>query len=184
MGKKVVNIVAKGRGWDNSPHEGEVWGVNDVILRHDHLTRCFHMHDMDWIKMREEPSLKLIIEKANESNIPIMTLKKYDFIPTSVEYPLDEIVTKFRNCYFGSSIDYMAAYALYLDFDVINYYGVNMVISNEFSSQKPSQEFWMGMAMGMGKEVNIDAGQYSNVMKTFNQQLYGYFIPQFKVGGN
>jgi hypothetical protein len=180
---KEVHIIAKGSGWDEAPEEGETWGVNDVLLRANKLSMCFHMHDMDWIKRKEWHALKLIIEKAEKNKVPIMTIDRYDWIPTSVKFPLNEIVKKFKACYFGSSIDYMVAYAIYKEFEVINLYGVNMVLRNEYHQQKPSMEFWIGMAMGLGYKVNIHAGRYGAILKTYDNKIYGYNIPQFNPGG-
>ena len=133
---KDVHIIAKGKGWDNAPETGETWGVNDIILRRDQLSVSFHMHDMEWIKRKEEGSLKLIIAKAEKENIPIMTTKKVKWIPTSESYPLDEVINRFKSNYFGSSIDYMVALALYRDYDEINLYGVNMVLKKEYERQR------------------------------------------------
>lgn len=175
-----IHIIAKGRGNEEAPEEGETWGVNDIILRRDQLSMCFHMHDMEWIRRKEWHALKLIIQKAEKYNIPIMTQECYDWIPTSVKYPLDEIVNKFKSCYFGSSIDYMLVYAMYKEYDIINIFGCNMVLKNEYQSQKPSLEFWIGMAIGRGHKVNIMAGKYGAILKTYNNKMYGYDIPQFK----
>lgn len=177
---KEVHIVAKGKGNELAPEDGEVWGVNDIVLRRDKLSMVFHMHDMDWIRRKEGKALELIIAKATKNNVPIMTTKKYKWIPTSVAYPLDEIVEKFDSCYFGSSIDYMTAYALYKDYDIINWYGINMVIGFEYRTQKPSMEYWIGYCQGLGKKVKVHAGQYSNVLKTHDKKMYGYQLDQFK----
>ncbi len=177
---KEVHIIAKGSGADEAPEGGETWGVNDIILRRDQLSMCFHMHDMDWIKRKEWHALKLIIEKAERNKTPIMTHKCYDWIPTSVEYPLDDVVKKFKACYFGSSIDLMFAYAMYKEYEIINLYGVNMVLGNEYAQQKPSLEFWIGMAMGLGYKVNVIAGRHSVILKTYDKKIYGYGTPQFK----
>ncbi len=182
---KEVHIIAKGVGWDAAPEEGETWGVNDIILRRDTLRMAFHLHNLPWIEetnwRNEATSIKHISDKCVRNSVPLMTLEKWEQYPTSVKYPLDEIIEKFGSTYFGSSIDLMVAYALYENFDIINLYGVNMVIVKEFAEQKPSMEYWIGKAEGMGKEVNVYAGGHSNVMKTFNGQIYGYNLEQFKV---
>ena len=185
-----VHIIAKGSGNEDAPEDGETWGVNDIILRRDQLSMCFHMHEMDWIRRKEWSALKLIIEKAKKFSISIMTTKVYDWIPTSISFPIDDIVDKFGACYFGSSIDLMISYAMYQgiygiserDFDTINLFGVNMVLSNEYKQQKPSLEFWIGMAMGLGYKVNVNAGKHSAILKTYNKKIYGYNIDQFACG--
>lgn len=180
---KEVHIIAKGKGWELAPEDGETWGVNDIVLRRDKLTLAFDMHNLI-VKRKSKidgDAFKLTMEKATKNNIPVMTLEKYDFVPTSVKYPLDEIVEKFKSCYFGSSIDHMVAYALYKDYDIINLYGINMILFSEYQRQKPSLEFWIGMAMGLGRKVNVFAGEHSAILKTFNRLIYGYNVTQFKV---
>ena len=43
--KNSVAIVGKGEGWREAPDGGEVWGVNDVVLRRD-VALVFDMHDL------------------------------------------------------------------------------------------------------------------------------------------
>ena len=177
-----VHIIAKGKGWDEAPDEGETWGVNDIVLRRDQLTLGFDMHDLD-VKRKsvDGEAFKLTIEKATKNNLPIMVLKEYDFVPTGVVYPLDEIVKKYKSTYIGSSIDFMTALAMYKEFETINLYGVNMIQHNEYMRQKPSMEFWIGMAMGLGHKVNVFTGEHSSIMKTYNKKIYGYNLLQTKI---
>lgn len=186
---KEVHIIGKGIGWDLAPKEGETWGVNDIILRRDQLALCFHMHNLPWIKetdwRSEGKSIDLIHDKCKELDIPLMTLDEYKGLEKTIKYPLDEIVETFHTNYFGSSIDLMFAYALYKEYDVINLYGVNMILAQEYSFQKPSMEFWIGLSFGLRKAtgkpiVKVFAGKNSNVLKTQDFKIYGYNIDQFK----
>ena len=183
---KNVNIVAKGKGWEAAPYEHmDNWGVNDVCLRHP-VSMIFHMHKLDeFIERPNEKSvLEAIFKKSEEEDIPIVTLDNYSFVPNCVKYPFDDIIKKFKTTYFGSSLDFMLAYAIYEGTDEINMYGINMVLQNEYRHQKPSLEYWIAFARGRGIKVNLHGSdEFINICQTFNEMIYGYDIMQFNVNG-
>jgi hypothetical protein len=47
----------------------------------------------------------------------------------------------------------MMGLALYQDYDRIEIYGFDMGAQDEFIPQKACAEFWMGLALGLGKEI-------------------------------
>ncbi len=180
---KTVNIIGKGPGWNLAPESGENWGVNDLILRRN-VNLTFHMHNIDKLMTidNERDVLELIFDKTKSLGSSFITLERYSYVPNCIEYPLDEIVTKFKTTYFGSSLDFMMAYAIHLEYEKIILYGVNMVLQNEYLHQKPSLEFWIGLAKGKGIEVDIISDEkYINICQTFNEMIYGYDIGQFKI---
>lgn len=171
-----LHILGKGRGWELAPTTGEVWGINDIILRRGNLTKLFHMHDLrDMLNHRKQ---KDSIKIATRLNIPIVTTKLYpSFAPSSVEYPLKDIIKKFKIDYFSNSVSYMLAYALYkkdeLNLTDIYLYGINMAREDEYLEQRPCLEFWLGICHGMGINYHI-TGNFSNVCRTENCLRYGY----------
>lgn len=60
--------------------------------------------------------------------------------------------------YFTSSIAFMLALAIWEGFEVIDIYGVDLTVGEEYDYQKPCAEFWIGLAMGKGIEVGIPKG--------------------------
>jgi len=96
---KVI-ILGKGEGCDDAPfHYGEpgiqTWGLNNHILSRP-LDMVFEPHDVEWwLKNWDkkewfhkiERGYPKHIERVNELQVPYMTLKHYDFIPTSKAYP-------------------------------------------------------------------------------------------------
>ena len=49
----------------------------------------------------------------------------------------------------------MIALAIYEDFDIIHVYGVDMAVCGEYEQQRPSCEFFCGIAKGKGIELYI-----------------------------
>lgn len=102
--------------------------------------------------------------------IPIYMQEQHNDIPASVKYPLDEMVKHFGRQYFKSTLDYMMALALYEGFEEIHLYGVNMADNIEYAHQRPSMEYWIGRAEGMGVKVALPEG--CDLMKSYFR--YGY----------
>ena len=64
----------------------------------------------------------------------------------------------------------MIALALHMQPDVINIYGVDMSQDTEYAAQRPSCEYYIGLAKGQGIEVNIPLD--SDLLKS--SEIYGY----------
>lgn len=117
-------------------------------------------------------------------NIPILMTDKYPDIPNSLRYPLEEMICKFDplrrksewvecsfegsaktdwNGYFTNSISYMIALAIDWAYSEIHVYGVDMATSGpmtgngEYAMQRPSCEYYLGIAMGRGIKTFIPA---------------------------
>jgi len=181
---RIVNILGKGDGWEeikNAP-AGINYGINDAFLRTPEIDVTFHMHDMEaFLKdPKTNSSTKLCIEYANANpDKEFYTIYQWNKIPHSKAYPFEEISERFKTNYFASTIEYAIAYALWKGCDVMNLYGINMTVKQEYIDQKPGCEFWIGMAMGMGVEVNLQ-WEHSSLLKTRNGLLYGYNLKQGK----
>jgi hypothetical protein len=102
-------------------------------------------------------------------------------VPASVKFPKDEIVARFlpgyrriakdgeeQIEYFGSTVEYMVALALYEDVEEIQIWGVEMASNTEYRDQRASGSFWLGIA-----------GQHARIVLPANCSLlkgprYGY----------
>lgn len=188
-----IHILGKGDGWEeieNVPVGEIIYGVNDSFLRTPKVTHTFHMHDMEeyYNDSIRGSSTRLCIKYANDNpDMEFYTLFHWDRIPHSKEYPLQEIVNHFGICYFNSTLDFMVAHAIYSGATELSFYGVNMTQKEEYISQKPGVEFWIGVALGKGIKVNLQY-DYTSLFrsKVWNGnefvygEIYGYYIPQFK----
>lgn len=197
---KEVIILGKADGWEDAPfyfnHEDiQTWGINTAILSRP-LDVVFEPHDVEWWlenwdKVRTwhkvERGYPKHIEKVNEMELPYLTLKHYDFIPTSQEYPVEEISRHFGVDYFTGGIDYMIAYAIYKRVRKIDVWGVHTTYDDEYAYQKPSIEFWIGVAVGRGIKIHVH-GSHSILKPMYQGKIhtndagdadglrYGYFV--------
>ena len=167
-GEEVVRIIiiGKGPGWKDAPVEGETWGVNSLILRRP-VKLAFQMHDLE--ADENKGSIKKQIDEVNRLGIPVVTGKKYKFLPTSIPFPIDEMPSK----YFTNSIAYMVAYAIYKGATEIDLYGVPFFLRHEHLGERPCVEFWIGLAIAKGIKVNVHDPTTLDCCRPF-QKLYGY----------
>lgn len=195
---KELGIVAKGPGWEDAPHDMELWGVNDSPYKYPEMSLCFFMdrglmekYDFSSDRGRDacekdtgippsqiEDIDNVLVKICNERNLPMYSTKTFEDIPSSIAYPLQEVSNFFGVDYFGHSIDYMLALAIYQGYDVINTYGLVMSQGSKYTFEKPSTTFWIGMALGRGIEVNIYGD--SSLLSTIDGTLYGYKTRQTK----
>jgi hypothetical protein len=135
----------------------EIWAMNQLMRFIPRGTRWFEMHphsgphsyvaDMvpgtDYLKwMRECP-------------IPLYMVSRREDFPTSITYPLDQMLAEFGTDYFHSTVDYMLALAISEGFEEIGIWGIDMAHDTEYEHQKPSGSFWIGVAKGRGIKVTI-----------------------------
>lgn len=175
----------------NEPNDWEFWGVNNL-----HLTlpaapwsRWFELHIISKNQMgkyfrRGKPdfrgqSVEQYLESLNNLKIPVYMQQQWPIIPNAAIYPAKEIFSKFGN-YFTNTISYMIALAIMEGFKTIGIWGVDMAVSSvvrsqdEYSHQRPSCEYFIGLARGLGIEVIIP--DQCDLLKT--RFLYCYQEPQ------
>lgn len=199
---KEVGLVAKGDGWELAPPDMELWGVNDSIARDENIDLCFFMdrelldkHDFTTKKGREDfqkavglppdsvENIRNTIQRVcNERNLPVYCTKVFPDLPTSMEYPIDDIVSYFGTDYFGNSLDYMIALAIYQGYEAIHTYGLNMSQGSKYIYEKPSTTFWLGVALGRGIELYLE-GDECQLLSTMNGKMYAYQEVQYRSQG-
>ena len=164
-----ISIVGKAKGWENAPYEGIVWGIHSHCLVRP-FTMVWDMHKIYGTDTEKGCSSIIqteIIEYINKNKIPYMTLKKYNDIPTSIEFPLDEMPFKYAE----SSIAYMIWYAYREGADEIELFGVNMSNFDEYHEQLKSADYWVGYVRGKGVKVTVN--EPTAICKGY-RGLYGY----------
>ena len=125
----------------------------------------FEMHDLESEWRNEILNVQSTIRFLQHRKLPVVTLKKYDFLPSSIVFPLEEMHIQYFEC----SISYMLAYAIYKGATAIDVYGVNLI--DEYIVQKANVEYWVGYARGKGIIVNVNAP--TQICKNYSG-LYGY----------
>lgn len=194
-------LAGKGPGMLMVPDDAEhVWGINDFFMQDKPCHLVVEMHDYEWTEMdiirhhiaTEGPHYLAItahvIAKAywkhfrikeaeiNKRKLPLLSVRKYKHIPTSIEYPLKEVTNKVLGGkpYYIGGISYMIAYAVYQEcWDKLTLYGINLDGKEEWSYQRPCVEHHLGIAVGRGMDVDV-IGSEAKVLKSPADALYGY----------
>jgi hypothetical protein len=161
--------------------EWEFWGVNNLHLTmKGPWTRWFETHQIQMLPngmylRRGKPDFRgqpvaVYLKSLNDLGIPIYMQQPLHIVPNAVQFPLDKVLSTFPRKYFTNTISYMIALALLEGFTTIGIYGVDMAVSsplrgqNEYSHQRPSCEYFVGLAEGRGVEVIIP--DESDLLKT------------------
>jgi hypothetical protein len=122
---------------------------------------------------------------------PIYMQQHWDNIPTSIPYPLEECKKRFgsimgwfnneapegltdeqlnRKLYGTNTVTYMILLAIMEGATHIGVYGVDMAVDTEYHYQRPSCEFALGIAFGLGIKIYIPP--QADLLKTVH--LYGF----------
>jgi hypothetical protein len=158
----------------------QIWGANEA-----HAFKFFTEADA-WFQVHNSYRQKIAKRgihghydwlRENPWEIPIYSPHVLKGVPHSTAYPLDDVCYEFLGNirkgdreikYFNSSFDYMVALALLQRYERIEVYGFDMAGDNEYSLQKPSAEFWLGVAAGRGVEIYLPEQS-----KLLSGNLYG-----------
>ncbi len=157
--KKSDKLIILGTftNWINAPFDDEsfeIWGCNtlwgdinwDLKGRADlwweiHTLHTRHTAQKQWL--------------ARNRTMPVMMQKHHKDIPMSIKFPLDEVVEYFGGRrYFLCTFAYEVAYAIYMGYKEIHFYGVNMMYGDDYI-QKWNMEYWLGRAEQSGIKIVI-----------------------------
>lgn len=184
-GRRKIAIVGYTTSANEAPYaddEWEIWGMNDLHM----IQRAsmdfkgafeagkfhvwFDLHVLD--KQYQEDKAAHCAWLRTPRKMPIVVWDNDGLPENCVSYPLSEMLDKFGR-YFTNTVSWQLAYAISLLAGIegaeIGVYGVNMAIDEEYSSQKPSVEYFLGLARGMGIKVTIP--ETSDLLQTAT--LYG-----------
>jgi len=156
--------------WDKP--DWEIWGLNGlhkIIKWTDNITRWFQIHPKESIFGEGLGGGADHVKFLQSLKIPVYMTQHYDEIPTSVEYPLKEICEWFsigrekeRHPNLSNTISEMLALLAYEivmgirgPVDEIGVWGVDMAHSTEYSYQKSSCEFYLGIFEGYRQIMEI-----------------------------
>ena len=154
----------------------DVWTFNETLGKNEWCKRAdgvFQMHlPMIWRSKTNRNDPKHY-DWLQNTDVSVFMLDKYEDVPASVKYPIDEIIEKVLDgdktaAYFTSSVGYALALAVYKGYKRIEIYGVEMVAKTEYEHQRPGVLYWIGLARGAGITVDM------KTVSMFNEPLYGY----------
>lgn len=177
MNNKKVIIMGFAPTWKDIKFDDtsfELWTLNEAyeILKETgrKADRWFEIHNPN-SPSKSTPEHQ---EFLKTTDIPVYMQDKIPEYPSSVKYPIEEVLQFFDRFngrhYFTNSISWMIGLAIYEGYDTIHVYGVDMAAESEYSYQKPSCEYLIGIAEGMG--INVYVPPESELLKA--AQLYGF----------
>lgn len=168
----------------------EIWGVNNAYGQFKRADRWFEIHEItregDTFLRRGQKEFRGqtvndYLDNLNDflvkNDCPVYMQSEWDVLKTSVKYPLQDIINKYGT-YFTNTISYEIALAIEEGFKEIHIYGVDMAVSqitangigDEYAHQRPSVEYFLGIAKGMGIKIYIP--DEADLLKT--RYLYGF----------
>ncbi len=140
-----------------------VWVVNSYasVLKADLI---FHMDDMriQEIRARADPGGKIasMLESFKELDTPIMTSRAYPDYPSSIEYPLEDVLNSVPYGYFTTTPPYALAYAVHIGVQDLSLFGMDYDWpgAGTVEEGKSCFEFWMGILFAKGMGVHMAVG--------------------------
>ena len=170
--KTKVCIVGFAPTWPKAPYEDEsfeIWACNEFHILNKRMDVLFELHSRNEIENKERDKVKKEhLTWMQNAKIPIFMIQHFDDIPSSIPYPWQHIIEKYGT-YFTNTISLQIALAIDLGFKEIHLYGVNMANDEEYASQRPSVEYFVGLARGAGITVYIP--DESDILKSWT--IYG-----------
>ena len=155
----------------NNP-EFEIWAIAHACLGEPlpKVDRIFEIHKWDEVVKWGSPDAWRMFPNA-----PVYLIEPRPEVKNSIAFPFDGLVKSFQifedrnEAVMTNSISWMIALAIAEGFEEINIYGVNMSHHTEYGTQKPSCEYYLGLAKGMGIKVYVP--KESDLLKSYF--LYG-----------
>jgi len=163
-----IAIVGTTSSLQDAPYQDdswEIWGLNGAYTAIPKWDQWFDMHSMEVLKANHSPAYFEFLKKAGNK----LTLnQKYEEYPDARVFPYKELVGK-HGRYFTNTIAWLIALAIEQQPEEIGIWGVNMAQDTEYAHQRPCCEYFLGMAKGLGIEINIPKA--SELLKATH--LYG-----------
>lgn len=156
----------------------DIWGCSlgnagftgrDVLKR---ISAWFEMHSIVDMTGPENRGWTLkYFAWLREQSFPVIMQGQNDLVPAAQVFPLELMLKRFGKNWWTSTLAYMMAYAIYLEYDEIAIFGVDMANDEEFySGQRDSMRRWIEIAEENGIKVHIP--WESSLGKP--RPLYGY----------
>lgn len=153
----------------------EIWTLSDLVqCGQAPRSDChFELHDLDVLD--GQPQRKDYSDWLAAYKGKTLLCKTDARVPAGVAYPLNEVTTRFGR-YFTNSVSWMIALAIFEGVNEIGIFGVDMAqdgtVNGEYAKQRPSCEYFVGVAIGAGIKVTIPAE--AQLLKS--RGLYGFEI--------
>lgn len=177
---KLAIVGAEPHTRENAPYDNQdydIWSFSDWLLA-DWLKRCDAIIEIHGIEIyRNHPRSPGYWDALQKTTVPIYMYPFADQkVQSSKEYPLDAVLGMLHNAKasgkpfknLNCTTVYAIALGIYMGYEVIDVYGVELWPDSPYNKQRADFAFWIGFAAGRGIELNVNCSE-----KLFNHQLYG-----------
>lgn len=165
----------------------EVWGINALggVFECD---RIFHMDDVRIqeirAKARPKSNIARMLEWLKTTKVPVVTSIPHPDYPSTVAFPLAEVLQKYEYAYFNSTAAYAIAYAMHIGVKQITCFGMDYTYADAHQAEKGRAcvEFWLGQAVAQG--IHIAVPKTTSLMDACEAQgkrFYGYDCVQLEL---
>jgi len=174
---RKVAIVGFGKGfktWREARRAGyEIWGINDPLSTFGpwDADRWYQLHSAEYLE-EHWPYWDAVSKDTwlnhwkYDGSTPLYMQRHYPEFPGSVEFPKKRIEEELPNGrYHCGTFDWLVAHAILEGVTHIRLCGVTLHPVGEPLSARACLEFWLGMAMGRGIEVEVES---EDLFYTFN----------------
>lgn len=176
--RRKIAIVGFTISYEDAPWGDPEWDVFPCNNLHTQVgpertaqaTGWFNLHDLS--KLEDEKAGPGVYDPIHakflkEAHCPVLVLKPKPEWPTSIEFPRQEILDFWAEHgiagkrYFTNSVSWMTAWAILRlkstgdGTGEIGLWGIDMAQGSEYAAQRPSCEYWLGIAEGLGIKVTI-----------------------------
>ena len=186
--RKVAIIGTAEPHWRAAPYADEsweIWTCGGIFSSVPRVTRHFEIHAKEetckgWGQSPEQEltARNVYWDWLNQQGPNVVLRAPTPDCPNASVYPLGAVVEAFPDKYFTNTISYMLALALLEGVTELALYGVDMALSgtglaDEYGVQRPSVEFYLGIAVGSGVRVHLPPE--TTLLKC--RRLYGFDGP-------
>lgn len=188
---KTVAIVAMGKSCDQYVYEAtnkggkgavadEIWAIGNqggVLL----CDRIFMMNDLDRAyKFAQERNVENVMESfkwLRTCQTPVYVSKAHPEFPSTVDYPLEEVIRHLKFGYLNGSVAYAIGFANLIGVRHLKFYGCDYTYPDNHVAEKGRAcvEFWLMKWLLEGKTVELahDTSLLDNNVP-LGQKFYGY----------
>lgn len=161
-------------------YSDEVWCINALGNVFD-CDVVFHMDDVRIQQIRAEAApesnIAAMIEWMKAHPGPIITSRTHPDYPGLVEFPLEDVLNEFPQCYFNSTAAYAVAYAIWTRATKISLFGCDFTYPDAHDAEKGRAcvEYWLGVASERGIQLVVPkTTSLLDAMYTQDDRFYGF----------
>lgn len=193
--RRKIAIVGYTASRDEAPYDDptwEVWGMNNLhaFIPPEKFDRWYNLHPGEEIQKDAQHCQWLaawhrcdvyLMDPADalpaEQRAALPPMAERVGVPRAVRFPAAEIRERLGTDYFTNTVSWQVAHAIYEgvvsgdDYVLTDLalFGVDMAVNTEYAAQRPSVEFYLGLARGLG--IDIFLPDTSDLLKSIG--LYG-----------